>query len=116
LPFDQREEDGGSLVFETRPLTDDVEIAGLPECELEVSADQPVAMVAVRLSDVNPDGEATRVTYGILNLTHRTSDEHPEPLEPGKRYLVRVPLNGVAQRFPAGHRLRLSISTSYFPL
>ncbi|MFP5322767.1 MAG: CocE/NonD family hydrolase [Acidimicrobiia bacterium] len=116
LPSDQREEDGGALVFQSEPLEDDLEIFGLPAVTLDVESDRPVAMVAVRLSDVAPDGEATRVTYGLLNLTHRDSDEHPEPLEPGRRYEVRVPLNGIAQSFPAGHRLRISVSTSYWPL
>nr|WP_275451211.1 CocE/NonD family hydrolase C-terminal non-catalytic domain-containing protein [Arthrobacter sp. H14] len=37
-------------------------------------------------------------------------------MEPGKRYKVEIPLNGVAQGFPAGHRLRLSVSTSFWPL
>jgi len=73
-------------------------------------------MVAVRLSDVAPNDEATRITYGVLNLTHRDSHEHPTPLEPGRRYRVRVVLNDIAQAFPAGHRFRLSISTSYWPL
>ncbi|WP_153398254.1 CocE/NonD family hydrolase [Ornithinicoccus halotolerans] len=116
LPYDQREEDGGALVFETDPLLEDVEILGMPTLTLEVSADRPVAQLAARLSDVAPGGEATRVTYGVLNLTHRDGSEHPEPLEPGRRYQVELPLNGIAQRFPAGHRLRLSLSTSYWPL
>jgi putative CocE/NonD family hydrolase len=116
LPFDQREEDGGALVFETEPLDEDLEIFGLPQVHLEVSADKPVAMLAVRLSDVAPNGEASRVTYGLLNLTHRNGNQHPEPLEPGQRYPVDIPLNGIAQEFLAGHRLRLSVSTSYWPL
>jgi putative CocE/NonD family hydrolase len=116
LPYDQREEDGGALVFETSPLEDGLEIFGLPCVTFEVESDKPVAMLAVRLSDVAPNGEATRVTYGLLNLTHRDGSEAPEPLEPGRRYTVEVPLNGVAQAFPAGHRLRLSVSTSYWPL
>ncbi len=116
LPYDQREEDGGALVFETSPLEETTEILDLPRVALEVSADRPVAQVAVRLSDVAPNGEATRVTYGVLNLTHREDSEHPEPLEPGRTYHVEVQLNGVAQSFPAGHRLRISISTSYWPL
>ncbi|AXB42179.1 CocE/NonD family hydrolase [Amycolatopsis albispora] len=116
LPYDQREEDGGSLVFETDPLTERCEILGAPLVELEVEASEPVAMVAARLSDVYPDGRATRVTYGLLNLTHRDGHEHPEPLEPGRRYQVAIELNGVAQAFPPGHRIRLSLSTSYWPL
>jgi len=65
---------------------------------------------------VAPDGQATRVTYGLLNLTHRDGSADPKPLEPGRRYRVSVKLNGMAQEFPAGHRIRLSLSTSYFPL
>jgi len=116
LPHDQREEDGGALTFDTDPLETDLEILGAPEVELELSADRPVAMVAVRLSDVAEDDKATRVTYGLLNLTHRDGHEAPAPLQPGERYRVRVQLNHVAQSFPAGHRLRLSVSTSYWPL
>ncbi|SMY11061.1 CocE/NonD family hydrolase [Brevibacterium jeotgali] len=116
LPFDQREEDGGALVYETKPLDHDLEMLGMGECELDVSADAPVAQVIARLSDVLPNGETTRVTYGVLNLTHRDSSAEPTPLEPGRRYRVRVPLNAVAQHFPKRHRIRLSLSTSYWPL
>ena len=116
LPHDQRQEDGGSLVFESAPLDERLEIVGSPSVELEVAADKPVAMVAVRLSDVAPDHKATRITYGLLNLTHRDGDGAPALLEPGRRYRVTVSMNGIAQAFPQGHRLRLSISTSYWPL
>jgi putative CocE/NonD family hydrolase len=116
LPYDQREEDGGSLVFDTDVLTERCEILGAPVVRLAVSADRPVAMVAARLSDVAPDGRATRVTYGLLNLTHRDGHDEPRPLEPGQVCEVRFELNGVAQAFPPGHRIRLSLSTSYWPL
>lgn len=116
LPHDQRAEDGGALVFDSEPLPVEIDILGAPTVELEVAVDRPVAMVAVRLSDVAPNGEATRVTYGLLNLTHHKSHEQPEALTPGQRYRVRIALNDVAQRFPEGHRLRLSLSTSYWPL
>jgi len=116
LAHDQRQEDGGALVFESEPLAEQLDILGIPRAELELTANKPLAMIAVRLSDVAPDGRATRVSYGLLNLTHRDSREHPESLRPGKRYHVQVDLNGCAQRFPAGHRVRLSLSTSYWPL
>ncbi|MGW7520213.1 CocE/NonD family hydrolase [Streptomyces sp. NPDC054796] len=116
LPYDQREEDGGSLVFDTEPLDERVEILGSPSVELDLSVSEPVAQVAARLSDVAPDGSATRVTYGVLNLAHRNGTDAPEPLEPGRRYRARFQLNGVAQAFPPGHRIRLSLSTSYWPL
>lgn len=116
LPHDQREEDGGALVFDTPPLEDDVEILGAPIIEVELSSDRPVAMLAARISDIAPDDKATRVTYGLLNLTHRNSHENPEELEPNKRYRIELRLNEVAQTFRKGHSIRLALSTSYWPL
>ena len=116
LPSDQREEDGGALVFETAPLDEPVEILGSPRLTLRLGASEPVAQVAARLSDVAPEGQATRITYGLLNLTHRGGSAAPEPLEPGRAQTVELALNGVAQRFEAGHRIRLSLSSSYWPL
>ena len=116
LAHDQRQEDGGALVFDTTPLASDLEILGAPVAELEITSDQSVAMIAVRLSDVAPDDKATRVTYGLLNLTHRRGSEQPSALEPGQRYRVSVHMNSISQLFPTGHRLRLSLSTSYWPL
>ncbi|GHC82461.1 peptidase S15 [Nocardiopsis terrae] len=116
LPYDQREEDGGSLVFDTDPLRERMEILGTTRVVLELSVAEPVAMVAARLCDVAPDGSATRVTYGLLNLTHRDGHEAPRTLVPGEPYRVEVTMNGVAQAFPPGHRVRLSLSTSYWPL
>ncbi len=116
MPSDQREEDGGSLVFDTPPLDQPVEILGAPVVELELASDKPQALICVRLSDVLPSGAATRVSYGLLNLTHRDSHERPEPLVPGKTYRVRVKLNDLAQVFPKGHRVRVAVSTTYWPL
>jgi putative CocE/NonD family hydrolase len=116
LPLDQRLEDGGALTFDTDPLAERLEILGAPVAELELAVDRPVALVAARLCDVAPDGAARRVSYGLLNLTHRESHEHPTPLEPGRRYRVRLPLNDVGQAFPAGHRIRLALATAYWPI
>jgi uncharacterized protein len=116
LPLDQRLEDGGALTFDTEPLVERLEILGAPVAELELAADRPVALVAARLADVAPDGAARRVSYGLLNLTHRESHEHPTALEPGRRYRVRLQLNDVGQAFPAGHRIRLALSTAYWPI
>ena len=116
LPHDQRQEDGGALVFQSAPLENDLEILGAPRVELELSSSKPIAMVAVRLSDVAPDGAATRVTYGLFNLTHYKGHDAPEELVPGRKYRIPVPMNYVAQVFPRGHRLRISVSTSYWAL
>ncbi len=116
MPRDQRPDDGRSLVFDGAPLAERLEILGEPVIHLELESDVPVALLAARLNDVAPGGASTRVSYGLLNLTHRESHESPRPLEPGRRYRVRVPLNHVAHSFCPGHRLRLALSTAYWPI
>jgi uncharacterized protein len=115
-PWDQRADDGVAVCFETGPLAERLEILGAPVLTLEVSSDKPNAFLCARLCDVAPDGGSLRATYGLLNLTHRESHEHPEPLEPGGRYSVRLQLNDVAHAFPPGHRIRLALSTTYWPI
>ncbi len=115
-PTDQREDDVRSLVFETEPLRRPLEILGQPAVTLALTVDKPVAFVAVRLNDVFPDGHVSRVTFGVLNLTHRDSHEFPAPVPVGKRLRVRVPLNDIAYSFKTGHRVRVAISTTYWPM
>ena len=93
-----------------------MEILGAPVLHLDVASDRPNAFVAATLSEVLPDGSATRLTYGILNLTHRDGHEDLKPLEPGKRYTVRIRMNECGQRIGSGNRLRLAISTAYWPI
>jgi len=83
---------------------------------LEISSDRPIAHLIARLCDVHPGGESLRVSFGVLNLTHRDSHEHPSPLVPGQRYRVEIKLNDAGAVFPAGHRLRLALSTAYWPM
>ena len=116
FPGDQRRDDSGSLTFDSAPLTKDIDLVGAAVLNLKVSADKPVAHVAVRLNAVWPDGAVSRLSYAVLNLCHRDGHEHPAPLEPGLAYSVRVQLDDVAYTVPKGHRLRVSISTSYWPL
>jgi putative CocE/NonD family hydrolase len=115
-PTDQRGDDACSLIFDGDLLEERVEVFGAPSVVLELASDRPVAQVAVRLCDLHPDGAATRITYGVLNLTHRDGHEDPRPLMPGQRIRVTVRLNDVAYAVPAGHRLRLAVSTNYWPL
>jgi putative CocE/NonD family hydrolase len=116
LPGDQRLDDFGSLTFETEPLNEAMQILGAPELELEFTSDKPVAQLCARLCDVAPDGKALRVSFQVINLTHRDSHAEPTPLEPGRRYKLKLVLNACAHRFAAGHRLRVSLSSAYWPL
>jgi predicted acyl esterase len=113
---DQREDDVRSLVFETPALDETIEILGAPVVTFDLASDKPIANLAVRLCDVRPSGESLRVSFGILNLTHRDSHATPALLVPGQRYRVRIQLNDCGAAFPAGHRIRLAISTAYWPM
>src|SRR5262245_20940388 len=113
---DQRPDDMRSLLLETPPLDQTLEILGAPVVTLELACDQPVANLVVRLCDVHPSGESLRVSFGVLNLTHRDGHAAPSPLVPGERYRVRLQLNDCGATFPAGHRLRLALSTAYWPM
>jgi putative CocE/NonD family hydrolase len=115
FPPDQREEDALCLTFETEPLLERLELLGHPQLRLSVAADRPLAFVVARLCDVAPDGTSLLLSRGALNLTHRDSHEHPAPLTPGETYEVDVELDVLGQAVPAGHRLRLALSSTYWP-
>jgi hypothetical protein len=116
FPGDQRPDDERSVTFDTPLLEESLNIVGQPVLSLRLSSDRATSNLAVRLCDVRPGGESTLVTYGVLNLAHRDSNEHPEALVPGEWYAIEVKLNHIAYRLPQSHRLRLSISNAYWPL
>ncbi len=113
---DQQDDDARSLVFESAPLDRCIEILGAAIVTLDVACDRSLANLAVRLCDVHPDGASLRVSYGMLNLAHRDGSETPACLVPQRRYQVRVRLNDAGSVFPAGHRIRVALSTSYWPM
>jgi predicted acyl esterase len=113
---DQREDDGASLCFSGPPLTESLNIVGQVRVHLRIAADRPQAMVAVRLCDIAPGGTSSLITFGLLNLSHRDSHEHPTPLKPGEFYSVIVELKPIAQNLPKDHSLRIAISSAYWPM
>jgi uncharacterized protein len=116
MASDQRIDDAGSAVFDTDPLTERLDILGAAEATLDLASDRPVALVTARLVDVAPDGAATLVSYGLLNLCHRAGHDRVLPLDPGDPVRVSVKLNHVGYSFPKGHRIRLSLSSNYWPI
>lgn len=80
---DQRVDDAGSLVFETVPLAKPT--SRPPVLTLDVACDEDWANLIARIIDIHPDGTATRVTFGVLNLAHRVGNAEPKALEKGKK-------------------------------
>jgi putative CocE/NonD family hydrolase len=116
VPGDQRLDSFGALEFDTEPLTAPIELLGNACATLELAVDRPRAFLAARLIDVAPDNTATAVARGFLNLTHRDGREFPKAAVPGQRCCVDIQLTATAYAFRAGHRMRLAVSTAYWPI
>ncbi|MBF6638159.1 CocE/NonD family hydrolase [Rouxiella silvae] len=115
-PPDQRVDDGQAEIFDSAPLHEPLSIFGFTEFSIELSSDKPAAMLYVRLSDVAPDGAVNRVTHGWMNLSHLQGQHKSVPLVAGEKVRVNVQLDGICHRFAAGHRMRISLATTYWPM
>lgn len=116
MPGDQRTDDALSRCFDSGRLAQDMDIVGAPCVTLTLAADKPQAQMAVRLNHIRPDGASTRITYGVLNLSHRDSASDPQPMVPGQEETITLALDHIAYRVPQGHRLRVAVSSAYWPL
>ncbi len=113
---DQRKSDTYSLVYETPPLKQDLEILGFPTLKMHVSASAPLADWVGRLSDVSPDGEETLVTGEAIDGAQRDDSMHPRALVPGKVYPLTLQLHFTSWVFPKGHRIRIAINNALWPM
>ena len=113
---DQRPTDAFSLVYQTPPLEEDVEILGFPKALLQVSADAPMAHWFARLNDVAPDGSVTLVTGAGQNGAHRDSARNPKALPEGQPFPLEIEMHFTSWVFPKGHRIRLSVSNAQWPM
>ena len=100
-PGEQSPDDARSLCFDSAPLHTAIEILGAPVVRLACEGDRLPEFIAVRLVDVGPGGTAVRVSYAVQALSAAAAE---------------IRLNDVAYRFGAGHRIRVAISTSYWPI
>ena len=116
LPLDQSADDVRSLVFETAPLAQDVIIYGSVALTLNGKPGDNPGLIIARLSDVNPEGVAARITYGVRNLSlDENLDRRPSTAKTGK-FNADIRFHSTAYRVRKGHSLRLALSSSYWPL
>jgi predicted acyl esterase len=113
---DQRPADTYSLVYESPVLTEPVAMMGQPQARLVVSASAPLANWFVRLEDVAADGEVTAITGAGQSGAQRASLEHPEPMVPGREYVLQFDLYLTSWTWEVGHRIRVSVSNSQWPM
>ena len=109
------------LVFQTRPLEEDVEVTGSIEVVLWVSSSAVDTDFTAKLLDVYPpsedypDGYHLNLVDSILRARYRNGFERAELMQPGEVYRVRIPLPPISNLFKTGHRIRLDIASSNFP-
>jgi hypothetical protein len=103
-------------VFDSEPLTADIDIVGRPTLHLVFVADKPVAKVAVRLNEVAADGRSWLLTYGVRNLAHNADHTAWTPIVAGAEQTQDILLNFTSRRVKKGSRLRLSVSQSQWPI
>ncbi|RLF46005.1 MAG: hypothetical protein DRN29_05710 [Thermoplasmata archaeon] len=116
-PYDQRmvENRDDVLVFTTPVLNKPVWITGPVKARLYVSSDCPDTDFTVKLCDVYPDGKSMLIADGILRMRNRNGFDHWEFMEPGKVYGIDVDLWSTSYIWNAGHKIRVSISSSNSP-
>ena len=116
LPGDQREDDDLGVCFDGEPLAEPILIAGAPVLEIAARSDRTVAKLVARLCDVRPDGSSALIAWAPLNLTHDLRHETAADLDPERWMSIRLVLDDIAYEVPDGHRHRLVLSTTYWPM
>ena len=118
-PFDQRpvERREDVLVFTSEPLAEDTEVIGPVTLKLHAATSARDTDFVARLVDVYPDGRAMNITEGVIRARFRDEQwERPTLLDPGRIYEYAIDLQATANVFLKGHRVRLDITSSNFPL
>ena len=103
------------LTYTSSVLDSDLDVVGPLRMILFASSSARDTDFAVRLSDVFPDGRAIQIQNGVLRARYRNLQEEPSALIPGEIYRLEVDLWATANRFKAGHRLRVDVSSADFP-
>ena len=103
------------LIYSTPPLDRAVAVRGAVNLELYVSSDAPDTDLAVKLTDVYPDGRSYNLDDTIFRLRYRDGYMHPALMQNGKVYKVVIPPMFTANTFLPGHRIRVQITSSNFP-
>ena len=116
--FDQRKMEARAdiLVYSSEPLKEGTEVSGPIDVTLYVSSDAKDTDFTVKLLDVYPDGKAYNLDETIQRVRYREGYEKPPVwMEKGKVYKVTLQPMTTSNFFPAGHRIRIEVSSSNFP-
>lgn len=104
------------LVYTSEPITSPVDVIGSIPVTVYVSSDVKDTDIIVRLVDVYPDGKAYNLDEQSLRLRWRDGYDKPVFMEPNHVYKVDLPPLVTSNSFLAGHRIRVAVSSSSFPM
>ncbi len=116
-PRDQREVERRNdvLVYSTGTLDEDVEVTGPVRLVLYAASSAKDTDFSAKLVDVYPDGKAINIQAGMVRARYRESFTEPSFLEKGVAYEFDIKVGSTSNVFKKGHRIRLEVSSSYFP-
>lgn len=103
------------LVYTTEPLRESLRITGPIDIMLSVASTAKDTDLAVTLVDVYPDGRALNIREDLRRVRYRNGRNKPELMTPGTVYQVPIQLSATSIELPAGHRLRVHVTSSSFP-
>jgi len=101
------------LTYTTDILKDDLDVAGPIKLIVFASSSAVETDFYGRLTDVFPDGRAIQLQSGVLRTRYR--DNGNATMDADAVYRFEIDMWATANRFRAGHRLRLDISSADFP-
>ena len=93
-------------------LTENLTITGDGYAELFLSSDCEDTDLVVRITDVDENGRSMKLADGMICVRYRNGFEKAEFMEEGKVYPVRIRTTKLSHTFLAGHRLRVTITSS----
>jgi putative CocE/NonD family hydrolase len=111
----QRLTDAQSTCFDGDILDQAIDVFGCPEITISLQSNSTTGHLIVRLCDVAPSGSSELISIGVLNLTHRNGNENPIPMPVGETQSLQLRLDYAGHRFLPGHKIRIALSTAYWP-
>src|ERR1035437_4771859 len=110
------EENPDVVVYTAEPFTEGTEVSGPITPTLYVASDAKDTDFTIKVIDVFPDGTAYNLDESIQRMRYRDGYDKPRAgMEEGKVYKGPLPPLTTSNYFPAGHRLRIEVSSSNFP-
>jgi len=118
-PFDQRpiEKRKDVLTYTSDVLKQDTEVTGPVVLKLFASSSARDTDFIAKLTDVYPDGRSINMTEGVIRARFREDVwGKPKLLKPGEVYEFTIDMLVTSNVFKRGHRIRVDIMSSNFPL